>query len=50
MLWVRFFWASKTYAQNNGLENIYNFTLKMFVYLRLWLSEHFAGMRTVWKK
>ena len=36
MLWVlkrtvsirRFFWAPKTYVQNDGLENIYNFMLK----------------------
>ena len=45
MLWVlkrtvalrRFFWAPKTYAKNYRLENIYNFTLKMFVYLNLWM-------------
>ena len=43
MLWVpkrivsmwRFFWALKTYAKNYGFENIYNFTLKTFVYLNL---------------
>ena len=43
MLWVlkrtvsirRFFWASKTYVQTDGLEYIYNFTLKTFVYLNL---------------
>ena len=43
MLWVlnrtvsirRFFGAPKAYAKNYGLENIYNFTLKMFVYLNL---------------
>ena len=37
MLWVlkrtvsmrRFFWAPKTYAQTDGKENIYNFTLKI---------------------
>ena len=36
MLWVlkktvsmrRFFWAPKTYDKADGLENIYNFTLK----------------------
>ena len=36
MLWVlkrtipmrRFFWAPKTYVKIDGLENIYNFTLK----------------------
>ena len=44
MLWVlkrtvsmrRFFWAPKTYAKKYVLENIYNFTLKFFVYLNLW--------------
>ena len=44
MLWVlkrtismrRFFRAPKTYVQTDGLENIYNFTLKNFVYLNLW--------------
>ena len=43
MLWVlkrtvsmrRFFWAPKTYAQNNGQENIYNLMLMFFVYLNL---------------
>ena len=43
MLWVlkrtvsmrRFFWAPKTYVQTDGLKNIYNFTLKNFVYLNL---------------
>ena len=43
MLWVlkrtvsmrRFFWAPKTYVKIDGLENIYNFTLKIFVYLNL---------------
>ena len=41
MLWVlkrtvsmrQFFYAPKTYAKNYGLENIHNFTLKIFVYL-----------------
>ena len=28
----------KTYLQTDGLENIYNFTLKNFVYLNLWLK------------
>ena len=40
MLWVlkrtvsmrRYFWAPKTYAKTDELENIYNFTLKNFVY------------------
>ena len=44
MLWVlkrtvsmrRFFWAPKTYVQTDGLENIYNFTLKNYFYLNLW--------------
>ena len=31
----RFFWALKIYVQTDGLENIYNFTLKNFVYLNL---------------
>ena len=43
MLWVlkrtvtmrRFFWAPKTYVQTDGFDNIYNFTLKSFVYLNL---------------
>ena len=43
MLWVlkrtvslrRFFWAPKTYVNTDGKENIYNFTLKYFVYLTL---------------
>ena len=45
MLWVlkrtvsmrRFFWAPKTYDKTDGQENIYNFTLNFFVYLRLCL-------------
>ena len=33
-----FFCAPKTYVQTDGLENIYNFTLKNFVYLkRTWI-------------
>ena len=43
MLWVlkrtvsmrRFFWAPKTYTKNYGLENIHNFTQKIFGYLNL---------------
>ena len=43
MLWVlkrtvsmrRFFWAPKTYVKIYGQENMYNFTLKYFVYLNL---------------
>ena len=43
MLWVlkrtvsmrQFFWAPKTYDKTDGLENIYEFTLKKFVYLNL---------------
>ena len=31
----RFFWAPKTSVQTDGLKNIYNFTLKNFVYLNL---------------
>ena len=31
----RFFWAPKTYAKTDGLENIYNFMLKSSVYLNL---------------
>ena len=46
MLWVlkrtvsmrRFFWAPKTYVKIDGLENIYNCMLKIFVYLNLWLA------------
>ena len=46
MLWVlkrtvsrgRFFLASNTlYVKIDGLENIYNFTLKNFVYRNLWV-------------
>ena len=45
MLWVlkrtvslrRFFWAPEKYVKTDGLENIYNFTLKNFVYLNLWI-------------
>ena len=36
----RFFWAPKTYVKTDGLKNIYNFTLKILVYLNLCL---FAG-------
>ena len=44
MMWVlkrttsmrQFFWVPKTYARNYGLANIYNFMLKIFVYLNLW--------------
>ena len=44
MLWVlkrtvsmrRFFLSTKTSLQTNGLENIYNFTLKTFVYPNVW--------------
>ena len=46
MLWIlkrtvsmrRFFWAPKTYVKTDGYENIYNFTLKGFVYLNLWTA------------
>ena len=31
----RFFWAPKTHVKTNGWENIYNVTLKIFVYLHL---------------
>ena len=33
----RFFWAPKTYVKIDGEESIYNFTLKNFVYLHLWV-------------
>ena len=41
MLWVlkrtfsmrQFFWAPKTYAKTDELENIYTFTLKIFAYI-----------------
>ena len=44
MLWVlkrtvsmrQLFWAPKTYVKADGLENIYIFTQKIFVYLNLW--------------
>ena len=57
MLWVlkrtvsmrRFFWAPKTYAKNFGWENIYNFMLKFFVYLNLWLkcSMVYTGLEKI---
>ena len=31
----RFFLAPKTYVKIDGQENIYNFTLKIFVYLNM---------------
>ena len=34
----QFFWAPKTYANYYGLENIFNFMLKFFVYLNLWYA------------
>ena len=46
MLWVlkrtvsMFFWAPITYVQTDGLENIYSFTLKKFVYLNLCSYEN----------
>ena len=47
MLWVlkravsmrQFFWAPKKYVKTDGQINIYNFTLKYFVFLTLWKSE-----------
>ena len=36
-------WVPKTYAKNYGLENIYNFTLKMFVYLILSQSHPYCS-------
>ena len=44
MLWVlkrivsmrQFFWAPKTYVKTDQKENIYIFTLNIFVYLNLW--------------
>ena len=30
--------STKSYVQTDGLENIYNFTLKNFVYLNLWFN------------
>ena len=33
----RFLWAPKTYVKTYGSGNIYNFTLKNFAYLNLWL-------------
>ena len=35
----RFFWAPKTCVKIDGYENIYSFTLKIFVYLNLWLKS-----------
>ena len=53
MLWVlkrtvsmrRFFWAPKKYVKTDGLENIYNFILKICVYLNLWLLSIFRYLR-----
>ena len=51
MLWVRkkkhvsmrrFFCAATTYVKIDGLENIYNFMLKFFVYQNLWMTEAFS--------
>ena len=43
MLWVLkrtvLIRAPKTYVKTDEYENIYNFTLKNFVYLNLWCSE-----------
>ena len=55
MLWVlkrilsmrQFFWAPKTYALKYGQENIYNFTLKIFVYLNLWSHSNFLKNLTI---
>ena len=43
----RFFWAPKTYVKTDGQENIYNFTLKIFVYLNLWSSLLFQGLEVI---
>ena len=53
MLWVlkrtvsmrRFFRAPKAYVKTDGQENIYNFTLKSFVYLNL--CDGHAIIRTI---
>ena len=56
MLWVlkrtvsmrQFFWAPITYAKNYGLENIYNFMFKNFVYLNVCKSEaHLYTMQSL---
>ena len=52
MLWVlkrtvsmrRFFWAPKICVQTDGLESIYNLTLKIFVYLNLCLLEMLVNL------
>ena len=38
-----FFWAPKTYVKTDGLENIYNFTLKNFVDLNLSIYNFLIG-------
>ena len=55
MLWVlkrtvsmrRFFGAPITYFQTDGLEIIYNFTLKNFVYLHLWSTHEKIGNKKI---
>ena len=48
-----FFWAPKTYAKNYGLENIYSFVLKIFVYLKLCthsLMAYLKGRVVSWRE
>ena len=41
-------WVLKTYATNYGLENIYNFTLKIFVYLNpIYFCFHMIPVITI---
>ena len=44
----RFFWAPKTYAKNYGWENIYIFTLKIFVYLNLYIVLNILEIYHKW--
>ena len=43
------FWVLKTYVKTDRQENIYNFTLKNFVYLNLWIG-FILSIVILWKK
>ena len=45
----QFFLAPKTYVKIDGLENIYNFTPKIFVYLNLCIPMYIQGSHKLWK-
>ena len=44
MLWV----LKRTYVKIDGKENINNFTLKIFVYLNLWIFLSFVREMLIW--